>query len=136
LLGAAALASSLRAFGGDARFRVIVHPSAPFGAVSRELLADAFLKKVTRWDDGEAIHPVDLRPDAAARRSFSDSVLKRTVSTVKIYWQQRIFSGRGVPPPELDDDQAVLDYVASHRGGVGYVSDAAKLDGVKVLNVR
>ena len=136
LLGALALAAPLPAFAAEVRFRVIVHPSNPLGAVGRDFMADAFLKKVTRWDDGEAMHPVDLRADAGARRSFSDNVLKRSVSAVKIYWQQRIFSGRGVPPPELDSDQAVIEYVASHRGGVGYVSEAARLDAVKVLNLR
>src|SRR6478609_9663059 len=132
LLGTVALATPLSALASEVRFRVIVHPSNPFGAVSRDFLADAFLKKVTRWEDAEAMHPVDQRADAAARRSFSDDVLKRSVSAVKIYWQQRIFSSRGVPPPELDSERAVVEYVASHRGGVGYVSEAAKLDAVKV----
>ena len=34
-------------------FRIIAHPSRPERAVARSFLADAFLKKVTRWADGE-----------------------------------------------------------------------------------
>jgi ABC-type phosphate transport system substrate-binding protein len=136
LLGAGVVGLPARAFGNELRFRVITHPNNPFGSVSREFVADAFLKKASRWQDGEAIQPVDLRADAPVRRSFSDSVLKRSVSAVKIYWQQRIFSGRGVPPPELDSDQAVIAYVASRRGGIGYVSEGAKLESVKVCNLR
>lgn len=117
-------------------FRVVVHIKNPSSSLSRELLSDAFLKKTSRWGDGEVLQPVDQRGDVAVRRAFSGEVLKRSVAAVKMYWQQRIFSGRGVPPPELDGDAAVLAYVAGHRGAVGYVSDAAKLEQVKVVSIR
>lgn len=117
-------------------FRVIVHQDNPTTALSREFLADAFLKRSTRWSDGETIRPVDQRADSVARRRFSDSVLQRSVAAVRNYWQQRIFSGRDLPPPELDSDDAVLAYVAKHRGAVGYVSGAAKLDKVKPVTVQ
>lgn len=117
-------------------FRVVAHAKNPAGSVPRDFLSDAFLKKTSRWPDGEALQPVDQRGDAALRRAFSAEVLKRSVSAVKMYWQQRIFSGRGVPPPELDGDAAVISYVAGHRGAVGYVSEGAKLDQVKVLSIR
>jgi len=123
----------------DARapdFRVIVHPKNPTDSASRTFLTDAFLKKKTRWDDGEAIRPVDREPKASVRQKFSKSVLKRSVAAVRSYWQQRIFSGRGVPPPELDSDEDVVSYVLEHRGAVGYVSGTAELHGAKVVKVR
>jgi hypothetical protein len=104
--------------------------------VARGFLADAFLKNVTRWANGDPVRPVDQRYDAAVRKAFSESVLKRSVAAVKNYWQQRIFSGRAVPPPALDSDAAVVEYVASHPGGVGYVSAAAPVGRLKVLVVE
>ncbi len=129
-------AARLRAQEAAADYRVVVHPSHAGGSVERAFLADAFLKKVTRWAGGETIRPVDLRPDSAARRRFTEVVLKRSVGAVRSYWQQRIFSGRDVPPPEVDSDAAVLAFVAKHPGAVGYVSGAAKLEGVRELSVR
>lgn len=120
----------------EPEFRLIVHPSNPAAALERSFVTDAFLKKVTRWGDGESIRPVDLRPDSPVRRRFSEAVLKRSVGAVRSYWQQRIFSGRDVPPPELDSDDAVVAYVARTPGGMGYVSGAAKLTGVKELGLR
>src|SRR5690349_8299023 len=90
---------------------VIVHPSNPATSVERKFLEDAFLKKVTRWQNGEVIRPVDLGPDSATRRKFTEDILNRTISAVKGYWQQRIFSGRDVPPPEVDNDDQVVRYV-------------------------
>jgi len=60
------------------------------------------------------------------------------VEAVRRYWQQCIFSGRSVPPPELDSDEAIVRYVAKYRGAVGYVSADAKLGDrdVKVLAVN
>ncbi|MEO7034159.1 MAG: hypothetical protein ABI548_09725 [Polyangiaceae bacterium] len=116
-------------------FRVIVHPENPASELSRDFLAEAFLKRTTRWGNGEALRPVDQRSTSVARKKFSDSVLRRSVAAVKNYWQQRIFSGRDLPPPELESDEAVVAYVVNHRGAVGYVSGSAKLDKAKPVVV-
>lgn len=117
-------------------FVVIVHPSNPVTSATRAFLTDAFLKKTTRWSHDEPIRPADLRPSSATRAVFSRKVLGRSVAAVRSYWQQRIFSGRGVPPPELDDDAAVVRYVLTHSGSVGYVSGRARLDGARVIAVE
>ncbi|HEX6765123.1 MAG TPA: hypothetical protein VF103_06585 [Polyangiaceae bacterium] len=117
-------------------FQIIVHPENPASRTSRQFLSSLFLKEITRWDDGELARPVDLKPDSPTRRRFSQSVLNRSVSAVKSYWQQRIFSGRGVPPPELDTDQAVVTYVTNHRGGVGYVSPGTELGKTRTIHLE
>lgn len=116
-------------------FRVVGHPALPVATVSRKFLADAFLKNITRWPNDDAIRPVDQLPSSEARHRFSDDVLKRSVSAVKIYWQQRIFAGRGVPPPELESDAAVVRYVESNPGAVGYISGRASQGKTKVLTL-
>jgi len=117
-------------------FQIIVHVENPLSVAERELLADAFLKRASRWPDGEAIAPVDQKFGAPVRAQFSNVVLKRSVAAVRSYWQQRIFSGRGVPPPEVESDAAAVRYVKQHRGGVGYVSSHADTRDVKVLTLR
>jgi ABC-type phosphate transport system substrate-binding protein len=117
-------------------FQIIRNPGNPIDAVDRQFLEDAFLKKKTTWPGGGTIRPVDLAPTSAARRQFSDEVLKRPVAAIRSYWQQRIFAGRELPPPELETDAAVIRFVLREPGAVGYVSNAAALDGVKVLIVK
>jgi ABC-type phosphate transport system substrate-binding protein len=119
-----------------ASFRVIVNPGNPTSSADRQFLLDAFLKRVTRWENGDAIHTVDLNADSPVRRKFSAEVLGRSVTAVQSYWQQAIFSGRDVPPPELDSDEAVVQYVLRYPGALGYVSDAADVRAVKILGVR
>lgn len=111
-----------QAFGSVAPFVLIVNRENRIDSATRDFLEQAFLKKTTRWNDDEPIRPVDLAPASPVRRAFSERILRRSVEAVKNYWQQRIFSGRAVPPPELDSDREVVAYVAKHRGGIGYVS--------------
>lgn len=132
----ALLALSTTVLGEARSYVVIVNPGNPASSFDRSFLADAFLKKVTSWPGGEVIHPVDLPARSRVRHGFTRDVLHRSISEVKGYWQQRIFSGRDVPPPELDDDAAVIAYVMRHPGAVGYVSTETKLSGPKVISVR
>lgn len=120
----------------DSGFRLIIHPSNSLRSAPDTWLADVFLKKVTRWPEGEVARPADQKPASGVRRSFSERVLRRSVGAVRSYWQQRIFSGRDVPPPELDSDEAVVAFVAKYPGAIGYVSTAAKLVGVRELSVK
>lgn len=117
-------------------YRVIVNPSNTVSALTRDQLSDAFLKKITRWPHGETIRPVDLHGSAHARQKFAQDVLRRSLGAVRSYWQQLIFSGRNIPPPELDTDAAVIAYVLKYPGAIGYVSGDCNVDGVKVIIVK
>lgn len=115
---------------------VIVNAKNPATKVDRQTVSDLFLKKRTRWSDDLSAQPVDLGQKSDTRAKFSRSVLGRDVASVRRYWAKLVFSGRGVPPPELASDADVIKYVTEHTGGVGYVSSASALTGVKVVEVK
>jgi hypothetical protein len=117
-------------------YRVIVNPRNPNNEIERRFLEDAFLKKVTLWPSGESIRPADLAPDSPVRRAFTHDILSRSVEAVKGYWQQRIFSGREVPPPEFARDEDIVQYVLKHEGGIGYVSGDASVSDCRVVVIR
>ena len=133
---AAPHASALAGGSAPPPYVVIVNPGNPLGAASRKFVSDAFLKKTTRWPSGDVIRPVDLPPDSAVREKFSDEIHQRSVAAVRSYWQQMIFAGRDVPPPELGSEDEVIKYVLKNGGAIGYVSGAASLNGAKVLDVQ
>ncbi len=120
---------------GGGSYVVIVHPDNQAGAVSKKKISRLLLKEIAKWDGGLSAQPVDLDSKSEIRREFSRDVHGRSVASIKNYWQRRIFSGRGVPPPEVTTDSAVIAHVRSYPGGIGYVSSSARLDdvGVKVL---
>lgn len=117
-------------------YRVIVHPTNSATTIEPAFLVSAFLGKTTVWPDSQPIHPVDLPTDSATRQRFSSEILRRSVSAVKSYWLHIVFSGRGIPPPELESDQEVVKYVSRVPGSIGYVSGTANVEGTKVVDVR
>lgn len=126
---------------GDLRaeegFRVIVNADNPITTLEKAKLERLFLKKESRWADGSKVQPVDRDVAAASRIAFSRSMLAKEVAWVKSYWQRQLFSGRDTPPPELDSDRDVLEYVAKNVGAIGYVSPATSLGtGVKALAIH
>jgi ABC-type phosphate transport system substrate-binding protein len=117
-------------------FKVVVHPAHSPATVDRKTLAEVFLKKAAKWADGTAATPVDQVDRSDVRQAFSREVLGKSVSAVKNYWQQAIFSGRGVPPVEKKTDLDVIVFVQSTPGAVGYVSATAPTGKAKVLQVE
>ena len=132
LVGAVALAE------GPARpgYRLIVNPQNSVTSLDRKFVAEAFLKRTTTWPQGDSIRPVDQGSDSSARRRFSDDILSRSVAAVKNYWQQAIFSGRDVPPPELDSDEDVVRYVLRFPGAIGYVSGTGDIGQAHLVTVK
>src|SRR4051812_48503398 len=106
----------------DASFVVIVNNANDSTRLDRKMVADIFLKKQTHWKNDQAIQPVDQNKTSSVRQRFSEDALGRSVAAVRTYWNQLVFSGRGVPPPELASDRDVVRYVAGHEGAIGYVS--------------
>lgn len=117
-------------------FRVVVHPNSPIDAVSVDELSKMFLKRSTRWNDNTPVRAVDQSRDKPVREAFSQAVHGRSAKAIVAHWQQQIFSGRAVPPPELTSDELVTSYVSVHPGAVGYVSPGASVRDVKVVEVR
>src|SRR5207248_670917 len=124
-----ALALSARADLARPSYILVCHPDNRLANVERRFVQDAFLKKVTTWPTGDGAHPVDLLPSSPVRRQFSEEVLRRSVAAVRIFWEQRIFAGRDLPPPEVANDAEVIRFVLRDRGAIGYVSAGARLDG-------
>ena len=117
-------------------FKVVVHRSNPVSQMSGAEISRHFLKRTTRWPAGGKVLPIDQLPTSRVRIDFTNLVHRKNVNAVKSYWQAQLFSGTATPPPELPSDAEVLDYVRSHAGAIGYLSQSAAVgDGVKVVDV-
>ena len=119
-----------------ASYKVIVNNSVSVSSLSKKAVSDLFLKKATKWESGAAVTPVDQLDSSNTREGFSKAVHGKTAAAVKRYWNQQIFSGRDVPPVEKKSDAEVLAFVRSTSGAIGYVSDAASAEGVRVVTVN
>jgi hypothetical protein len=132
-LGAAMLTPRLVTAQG---FKVIVHPAIDVADIGQTSLSNLFLKKERKFSTGVEAAPVDLSSSDPARGAFSKAVHGRPTAAIVKYWVQQVFSGKETPPAIKDTDEAVVAYVKSTRGGIGYVSEGATTVGVKVLTLK
>jgi len=133
-LAAAALSTApLLARADGHAFKVVVNESCPAQALTRDQVSRLFLGKVAEWRSGVRAVPIDQPEGSPVREAFTRAVHRRSVSAVKLLWQQAIFSGRGLPPIEVNGDAAVLWHVKNHPGAIGYVSATTRTDGVLVV---
>jgi ABC-type phosphate transport system substrate-binding protein len=115
-----------------AEVSVVVNPSNSSAVTDKEI-SRLFLGKLKKFSGGEAATPVNAKVGTAARIEFEKKVLKKSASQIKAYWSKRVFSGKGKPPTEVDNDAAVLVFVSENADAIGYV-DAANVDAsVKVV---
>lgn len=108
--------------------KIIVNSNNQINTMTRKFLADAFFKKITFWEHGESIIPVDLESDSITRKDFSNQIMNKPVTAVRSYWQQMIFSGQAIPPVEFNTEEEVIRYVGLHRNALAYVSEKAALN--------
>ena len=64
---------------------------------------------------------IALPPENQTRVLFNTRVVGLTESRIQSYWAQMRFTGRKKAPKEVASEKAVLEYIKSHPGAVGYL---------------
>jgi ABC-type phosphate transport system substrate-binding protein len=118
---------------GATGYKVIVNAANPTTQLTRLKLGEMFLRKQTRWPDGIPVSPMELSGKSPVRQRFSLETFNKPVIAIAAYWQQMIFSGKGVPPPERSNDADIVVFVRETPGAIGYVGERADVSGVKVV---
>ena len=120
----------------DVRIIIVVNAANSVSTMKREHLAKIFLRQIETWNDGQEILPVDQIDRSPARAAFARRIEGQSVSALRRYWQERIFTGNESPPPERVTDADVLTYVRSNAGAIGYVTEGVELGtGVKEITI-
>jgi ABC-type phosphate transport system substrate-binding protein len=129
------LASAAAAPADAADYKLIAHPQVEVGQLTRDEVSRLFLKKETSLGDGSQALPVDLQSDSPTREAFSKDVHGMGVGAVYSYWQRQIFGGRSTPPLVKQSEADVVAWVSANAGAIGYVSAAAVVSGVRVIEI-
>jgi ABC-type phosphate transport system substrate-binding protein len=120
----------------ESGFVVIVNAANPVVSLSRQQLADIFMRRTTQWPGGYGdVHPVDQPAVASVRDAFSRTVHGKPAAAVASYWGQQVFSGRSVPPPQRPHDRGVVAFVHGDATAIGYVAPGSAPPDVKVVRV-
>ncbi|WP_333609510.1 phosphate ABC transporter substrate-binding protein [Arsukibacterium sp.] len=105
---------------------VVVHPS-----MNENISSDDIARLYT--GRSSVLQPVNLKESDAKRAQFDEKAVGRSSAQLKAYWSKLVFTGKGTPPPELNSDDEVIQFVSSNEYGIGYIDAANVTDKVKVI---
>ena len=128
--------SGLTIYANGQSFKVIVNSLNSINLLTKKQVSNFLLKKTTRWSNNTKVQPVDLSSHSEVRKIFSKTIHQKSIVQVRSFWQQSVFSGKASPPPEIKNDNTVINYVKTHNGAIGYVSANTNTNEVKTITVK
>jgi hypothetical protein len=133
LLAGLALSPAARAAGpNEPGLAVIMANGAAPTRLSPDAVALIFKRKMRISADGQQYQPVNLAASHSLRRVFSARIFGHNPEELEDYWRDMYFHGV-LPPFVLASEEAVILFVASTPGGIGYVSQCLVDNRVSVV---
>ncbi len=111
---------------------IIVHPKNA-SDLDKRAIAKLFLGKYKSFPGGSKALPINIKEGADARESFDSSILGKNASQLKAYWSKQLFTGKGTPPKEVEDQEEIKKLVAENPSVIGYIDSDLVDDSVKVV---
>jgi len=101
---------------------IIVAADAPDLPAGHTRLARIYQRRLKLDRQGRRLVPVNLPATHVLRRTLSRLLFGKSPQQLTAYWNRRYFEGVS-PPYVLDSQEAVLRFVATTAGAVGYVAN-------------
>jgi len=111
---------------------IIVAADAPDLPAGQARLARIYQRRLQLNRQGQRLVPVNLPAAHVLRRSLSHLLFGKSPQQRVAYWNRRYFEGVS-PPYVLDSQEAMLRFVATTTGAVGYVADCRVDPRVRVV---
>ena len=128
------LLSSASSFAG---LVVIVHPGNSLEAITKDKLKRIYLGKNKEFPNGLIIAALDQAKESEEKEEFYKKVVGKSLSQVSAYWSRLIFTGKGVPPRVLRNDEEIKSWVASHPESIAYINAGSVDKSIKIIfNVK
>jgi ABC-type phosphate transport system substrate-binding protein len=119
-----------------AGFVIVVNRGNPVVSLSVAELQRMYRKQTRMWPHGEPVVPVDSDATSDIRQEFSETVLNRSVREMGEFWVQQSITQGLTPPTSLKSPRAILRFIASVPGAIGYVPAVDMDDTVKRVDVK
>lgn len=134
LLVIVVMAAALRtAQAGAEELLIIGNPSVDVATpVPMSRIAAIYLLRLTTWPDGTHVVPVNREASSALRAAFTEQVLGQDNANLAAYWNEMHYKGK-LPPVVQESEQAMLAFVRTVPGSIGYISASMAPADVKVL---
>ncbi len=114
---------------------VIVNNGVKATAASNDDVRGVFTGEKSSLGDGSHVTPVTLK-SGAAHEAFLKVYVGKGDAAYRTGWRSLVFTGQGSMPKTFDSEAAMVEYVASTPGAIGYVSKETGHEKVKTLSIK
>ncbi len=112
----------------NSKYIVLSSTEAPvIERIDTDDLRDIYLGNRIFWKNGKRIFPSHIEKSSDTMKYFLNKVLSMNPRQYNKYWRRRLFSGKGHPPIELENDNKTLDYVKKTNGALGLVDKVPRV---------
>lgn len=115
-----------------AEIAIIANKASPLTVVKASDIQRVYLGK-TQKIDGTSVTPINQTKNTSLSGTFNKVVLNKSSNQVKAYWSKLIFTGKGTPPQELNNDIEVINAVRNDANAIGYIDANLADDSVNVI---
>lgn len=99
---------------------VLVHGSVPLDNLTQAQLRNIFTLRQTLWPDGTPVRVIVMPDSAAVHQRFCREQLRLFPYQLNNIWDKHSFSGTGRRPQQADDNAAMLEFLRTVPGAIGY----------------
>ncbi|EWH08475.1 hypothetical protein DS2_17080 [Catenovulum agarivorans DS-2] len=112
---------------------VVVNKENPVEQLSLTNVIDIYTGRYMAFPNGTSAEPVDLPNESSYKENFYFQATGLSLAKINSYWARLKFTGRYLPPIELDTPSDALKYVQKNPNAVAYVDEQYVTDKVKVV---
>ncbi len=113
---------------------VIANSSVKVSEVSKSDLVDVFTGASTSLK-GNHVTPV-LLVESVHHELFLRTYISKSNGPFQSGWKSLVFSGQASMPKSLPNDTAVVEFVKSNQGAIGYIDNGTPHSGANVITVK
>lgn len=118
-----------------AQLYVIVNQQNSLEQLTKKQLIDLYMGRTRHFDSGSRVIAVDASLQSAEREAFYQMLVEKTIPEIQAYWARLLFTGRAVPPFQVESTNDIINFVSENGSAIGYVAKAPVSDRVKVVYV-
>ena len=122
-------------FAMAADYILVVHKENPVERLTPLEVKDIFLGKKVKWGTDAPITLI-MNTNEEIHEQFTRVMLQKSPVQLSVYWKKILYSGIGMLPLAVKDDEAAKSYVGSHKNAISYITEDALDRQVKKVEIR
>lgn len=117
----------------EAGIVIVCSPKNVLTSIELEDVKKIYLGKTRTFPNNQPAVPIDQAHDSDGYQEFLTKVIGKNVKEIRAFWSVKIYTGRGTPPAQMDNDAGVKEWLHKNVEGIGYIDQKAVDSTVKVL---